>query len=643
VIQPAILPGAIAPDGREFANTIGMKFVRIEAGSFVMGQEQGGEWDEQPAHKVNITNSFYAAVTEVTNQQYELFDPWHRHFLGKRGLSLGDDEPVVYVNYHEAAAFCQWLSQKEGLAYRLATEAEWEYACRAGTTGQYSTGDTLPTSYHNAQKRNNNPEPVNTTVASTAPNPWGLYDMHGNVEEWCLDWYGPYEQKEQSDPVGRQGGDFRVSRGGSHNTEVRHLRSANRHGALPDDRHWLLGFRVVIGPMPGTEPLPVAADQHSWAKDVKQQRADWADRPDPAESYFRGPETYVDVPPGSNGPMYSKHNHDPGFTWCDNGDLFAIWYSGNGERGRELCILASRLRRGADKWDQVAPFWDAPDRNDHAPALLNDGQGRLYHFNGLSAAANYQKNLALIMRKSKNNGATWSKARLINPVRAISNQPIASAFITSQGDLVVPSDWPWHPDGRASALWISRDRGQTWLTPGGRIAGIHAGVTQLEDGRLFALGRGSNINGRMPKSISTDMGRTWRYEASELEPVGGGQRLVLIRLADGVLFIASFAKDMSIYYAGAGEQKVSGLFGALSYDQGQTWPIRKLITPGGPARKVDGGGNTKEFTLSATTAEPRGYMAGVQTPDGIIHLISSKQYYAFNLNWLKTPATAEEN
>jgi hypothetical protein len=467
--------------------------------------------------------------------------------------------------------------------------------------------------------------------------------MHGNVEEWCLDWYGPYEGQEQSDPVGRQGGDFRVSRGGSHNTEVRHLRSANRHGALPDDRHWLLGFRVVIGPMPETKPLSLAADQHSWAKDVKQKRADWMDRPDPAEPYFRGPETYVDVPPGSNGPMYSKHNHDPGFTWCDNGDLFAIWYSGNGERGRELCILASRLRRGAEKWDAVAPFWDAPDRNDHAPALLNDGQGILYHFNGLSAAANYQKNLALIMRTSKDNGATWSKARLINPVRAISNQPIASAFVTGQGDLVVPSDWPWHADGRATALWISRDRGQTWSTPGGRIAGIHAGVTQLEDGRLFALGRGSNINGRMPKSISTDMGRTWSYEASEFEPIGGGQRLVLIRLADGVLFIASFAKDMTIHYTGAGEQKVSGLFGAMSYDQGQTWPIRKLITPGGPARKVDGGGNTKEFTLSATTAEPRGYMAGLQTPDGIIHLISSKQYYAFNRKWLKTPAKAEEN
>jgi hypothetical protein len=337
--------------------------------------------------------------------------------------------------------------------------------------------------------------------------------------------------------------------------------------------------------------------------------------------------------------MFSKHNHDPALTWCDNGDLLAIWYSCNSERGRELCVVASRLRQGAEEWDDAAPFWDAPDRNDHAPAMLNDREGTLYHFNGLSAGSSYRKNLALVMRTSKDNGVTWSKGRLINPVRGISNQPIASAFVSHEGCLVFTSDWPWHEDGRGSAIWISCDKGHTWSTPPGRIAGIHAGITQLTDGRLMALGRDSNIDGRMPKSISADMGESWTYEASGFQPIGGGQRLVLLQLKEGPLFLASFTKDMTIT-DGAGQfRRVKGLYGALSFDEGETWPIRRLITDDGPkrpAKAMDG----REFTMGPTTTEPRGYMTGIQTPDGAIHLISSWNHYAFNLAWLKTPMPA---
>jgi photosystem II stability/assembly factor-like uncharacterized protein len=331
--------------------------------------------------------------------------------------------------------------------------------------------------------------------------------------------------------------------------------------------------------------------------------------------------------------MFSKHNHDPGLTWCDNGDILAIWYSCNSERGRELCILASRLRRRQKQWDDASPFWDAPDRNDHAPAMLNDGQGRLYHFNGLSVAQNYKKNLALIMRTSEDNGASWSKARLINPVRGVSNQPVASTFVTREGYLVFTSDWPWHEDGRGSAIWMSQDRGETWSTPGGRIAGIHAGITQLKDGRLMALGRGSNINDRMPKSLSSDMGRTWTYEATGFQPIGGSQRLVLLSLREGPLFAATFAKEIRLSDSAGNVRTGNGLYAAVSFDDGRSWPVRRLITDdsGRPIEAMDG----KEFIMSATTAEPRGYMSGMQTPDGIIHLISSKQYYAFNLAWLK--------
>jgi len=627
------LPTVTVPD--TFTNSIGMKFVRIQPGSFMMGRQQGGDWDERPVHKVNITTPFYMAVTEVTNQQYESFDPAHRHLRGRWGLSNGDEEAVVFVSWHQAVAFCRWLSKKDAKPYRLHTEAEWEYACRAGTTGAYYTAGQLPDVYLKSQKRARTPQPVDLSVARTPSNSWGLYDMHGNVEEWCYDWYGPYAQGRQTDPVGRADGDFKVTRGGSHNTQVRYLRSANRLGALPDDKHWLIGLRVVMGERPRTKPL-AAAEAQLWGRSVGQKKYDWSDGPDPCRPYFSGPQPYVKVPPNSDGPMFSRHNHDPALTWCDNGDLLAIWYSCNSERGRELCVLASRLRRGAGQWDVAAPFWDAPDRNDHAPAMLNDGEGTLYHFNGLSVGASYRKNLALVMRTSSDNGATWSEARLINPLRGISNQPVASAFVTAEGYIVLPSDWPWHQDGRGSALWISRDKGLTWSTPGGRIAGIHAGVTQLADGRLMALGRDSNIDGQMPKSVSADMGRTWTCQASGFPPIGGGQRLVLLRLKEGPLFFASFAKEMALTDAAGNERKVSGLFGALSFDEGETWPVRKLITPGGTARKARMM-DDREFTLGPTSAEPKGYMTGIQAPDGLIHLISSKQLYSFNLTWLKTP------
>src|SRR5262249_42447235 len=150
--------------------------------------------------------------------------------------------------WQDAVRFCQWLAKKEGLPYRLPTEAEWEYACRAGTTTPFHTGDSLPRGFHKnvreswypaVGRSNAEAEVVPLTVGQTPVNAWGLADMHGNVEEWCHDWYGPYEACPQTDPVGRADGLFRVTRGGSHSTLLYYLRSANRSGALPEDRHWL--------------------------------------------------------------------------------------------------------------------------------------------------------------------------------------------------------------------------------------------------------------------------------------------------------------------------------------------------------------------------------------------------------------------
>ncbi len=163
----------------------------------------------------------------------------------------------------------------------------------------------------------------------------------------------------------------------------------------------------------------------------------------------------------------------------------------------------------------------------------------------------------------------------------------------------------------------------------------------------MAFGRGNNINGRMPMSISEDMGRTWAYSASEFQPIGGGQRLVLRRLQEGPILFVSFAdrrKGMDIPDAAGNQRRVFGMFAALSFDEGKTWPCKRLLTAGGPAKKIDGGGNTGPFTMDETHAEPRGYLAATQTPNGLIHLISSKQYYVFNLAWIKqlTPPAGTE-
>jgi len=153
----------------------------------------------------------------------------------------------------------------------------------------------------------------------------------------------------------------------------------------------------------------------------------------------------------------------------------------------------------------------------------------------------------------------------------------------------------------------------------------------------MAFGRGDSIGGRMPKSVSADAGTTWTYSASPFPPISGGQRLVLLRLAEGPIFFASFARDMPIRDAAGQQRKVSGLFAALSLDEGETWPLRRLVSDDGPGREIDGGGNTGRFSLSRTAAEPRGYLAVCQAANGVIHLITSKNHYAFNLAWLKTP------
>jgi|APSaa5957512622_1039677.scaffolds.fasta_scaffold04152_3 formylglycine-generating enzyme len=484
-------------------NSIGMELVEIPAGSFAMGQTEGGDDDERPVHQVIISRPFAMTTTPVTNAQYECFDPQHRNLRGKRELSRKDDEAAIFVSWHDAVRFCAWLSESEGKPYRLPTEAEWEYACRAGTRTTFHTGDELPEAYHRHQEGDWHPTPVSLEVGQTPANPFGLVDMHGLVEEWCHDWYGPYASDPQTDPVGRTTGTFKVTRGGSHNADLPYLRSANRLATLPEDSHWLIGFRVVQADLPSTEPLP-AASPPLHMTDVQQESFNWTPASAIDEPLFIDPIPFVRKPEPASATPFFPHNHCPSITWCPNGDLLAIWFSTIKETGREMTILSSRLRAGSDAWEPASEFFKAADRNMTGSSLFHDGSGTIYHANGLEAAGHWA-NLALVIRSSRDSGATWSIPSLANPEHQPRNQVISGMSSTPEGWLIQPCDAVYGGSG-GTAIHISRDRGQTWTdpgadtpkpdfqgnTPGCTIAGIHAGVVTLKDGSLLAFGRGDS-------------------------------------------------------------------------------------------------------------------------------------------------------
>lgn len=621
-------------------NINNIEVVEIPAGSYYMGSEGKGEdFDEAPVHKVNITHPFKMSRTEITNAQFEQFKPTHKLLRGKNGVSTEDDDAVVNVSYQDAVDFCKWLSKKEKKNYRLPTEAEWEYACRAGTYTKYYTGDGLPSSMIRNQVIARDYKPVSLKVGQTPPNAFGLYDMHGNVEEWCMDWYAPYKDQEQTNPVGAPQGEYRVTRGGSHHTPVNFLRSANRMAMIPEDKHSLTGFRVV------------QSDYELPSNII-----------DKSKPFFLEPLVYVNPPlESSNVPFYS-HNHQPSITWCDNGDLLAIWFSSNQENGRGMVVLSSRLKPGKDEWERPSLFFSVPDRNVTGSSLFNNGKGKLFHINGVEAAGDWQ-NLIMVMRTSTDNGFTWTSPKIIAPEHTKRHQVISGTMMTSNGNIIQLCDaGPGGQDG--AAIHISKDGGNTWSDPwdgapmpdfkdGGKgttIAGIHAAVVELKNGNLMALGRGNSIidkNGkkRMPMSISKDMGKTWEYHASEFPPIDGGQRIVFIRLHEGPLLLVSFTdhpqrtavEDRGIIFKDAqgNEYKGYGMYAALSYDDGKTWPVKKLLTDG-KERFLNGGAWTGYFTMDKTHSEPRGYLAGIQTNDNTINIISSRLHYRFNLPWLES-------
>lgn len=617
------LDGKELPSGKKFTNSLEMTFVRLDAGEFVMGEGvkppksrdewEQRDWDESPAHKVRIHRPFFMSTCEVTNAQFEQFDPRHKELRGIGNASKGDDEPVTMVTWQQAVDFFQWLSKKEGRPYRLPTEAEWEFACRAGSTTAFHTGDTLAIEQANiAGDRRNRTRPV----GSYKPNAWGLYDMHGNVEEWCLDWYGPYVPEDQTDPVGRADGYVRVTRGGSYDipswqkNNARYARSANRSGRLPEDANRCTGFRVVLGEMPNSRPLPAKTStltrRASEEKLADPSLALRASVPDPNTPYFddfkgRRPT----IPANTWGPIFSKHNHFAACCVCPNGDVLACWYTTKSESGRELAQAASRLPAGSNQWQPACLFFDVPDVNDHAPVLLTH-KGRIYHF--ASQSLRGWDETTNVLRTSDDNGTTWSKPRIIFPREGPHNLSQAcSAFATDDGTIYLAVDGSGH---RTESLLVSRDEGKTWTVADGDLRkaadgkyAIHPAIAPGKDGSIIAFMRGPDP---MPRLISDDRGETWRAIETKLGGIGVGQKAAALRLKSGALLLcASDTRKPPI-------TGMRGTLAALSYDDGKTWSHVRHVRDVG------------------------GYMSADQAASGIIYLFGSRMScVAFNEAWVR--------
>ena len=680
---------AFAGDEKQqsFTNSLGMKLIRVEPGSFFMGSEpRDVDYDEFPRHKVTITKPFYISQAEVTIEQFRWFQIDYPGYDKHRPYASA-------ISWHDAVAFCKWLSEKEGTPYRLPTEAEWEYACRTGTQTPFSSGNTPP-------------EPE-------TPNPWGLKNMHTGVAEWCLNWHGIYPEEPQVDPVGPEHGWVKVVRGGPLDWTVEdnpyYRRSANRAAVPPtfgpppleyqfkqlqtakltfnlpkqilenpkpeykvarfEDVNVTLsealntpfrygglrgrysirtsgfipgkhdiGFRVVQAPMPKVVPAPTQLP--FWQRCVKQSNYGIKQGPPPDKPYYRTRLLFPDLAGESLLDVgwkigfeqgYGGGHHNSALEVLPNGDLLSFYYNTmlGGERGACVSIMSMRFRHGANQWDMPGSWPDNVDCDDEGPVIWND-DGTLWLFWG---SPRQSGGYPFQWTKSGDNGATWDPIQFPlfeARVGPFSSQPINSAFRDSKGTVYLAVDGSHSP--KTSELFASRNNGKTWYDTGGRTYGRHSTFIILDNDVIMAYGgKQAEINGFHPQNISTDGGRTYQITPSPLPALGGGTRASLIKLASRRLF---YVADMHLgaYRKLSPEQCPPGFAGdgayaALSDDNGQTWRVRKLA--GGNVRGKEGK-PVKVHTVSYVTAR--------QSQDGLIHVITSHNHpdlhFTFNEAWV---------
>jgi formylglycine-generating enzyme required for sulfatase activity len=260
-----LLDQARAQAPKEITNSIGMKLVLIPKGTFMMGspETEKGRQENETQHEVTISKDYYLGVYEVTQAQYQqVMTTNPSYFQGEKIKGDSSPHPVEQVSWNDAVEFGKRLSElpeekKAGRVYRLPTEAEWEYACRAGSKTAYSFGESSQSLGDYAWFNGNYNFPTHP-VGQKKPNAWGLYDVHGNVFEWCSDRLGEYPKGAVSDPAGPEEGSPRVIRGGSWQYEAANCRSADRDRDDPSIRVSDLGFRVALSSQSGIPKSPKA-------------------------------------------------------------------------------------------------------------------------------------------------------------------------------------------------------------------------------------------------------------------------------------------------------------------------------------------------------------------------------------------------
>ncbi len=251
--KPAPPPPPVKPQrkaGDVYTNSLGMKFAWIPPGTFLMGSpaNEPERSDDETQHGVTLTKGFHLGIHQVTQAQWQaVMGDNPSNFKGESNL------PVEIVSWYDCVAFCVALGKKDGKTYRLPTEAEWEYACRAGTTTPFHFGGTISVNQANydgnytyANGKKGVYREKTTPVGSFPANAWGLFDMHGNVWEWCADWYGPHQEGELKDPQGFIGGNGRVLRGGCWGNRPWHCRSACRLRGPLGPRSQTISCRVCL-------------------------------------------------------------------------------------------------------------------------------------------------------------------------------------------------------------------------------------------------------------------------------------------------------------------------------------------------------------------------------------------------------------
>ena len=425
-----------------------------------------------------------------------------------------------------------------------------------------------------------------------------------------------------------------------HTDQIVALTSLREASAVRHAGHHAIGFRVVLAPIPTTVPR---RHETPFVQQCVRAPTGLVPRgPDPDIPYFRKrhllptpPEnlrriTKAHVAAGLHRSL-GGHNHSPGLAVCNNGDVLAVYYSatigpqgGHIEYAAENPLIATRLRFGADEWDMPERFIDVVDSNEHAPLLWTHA-GDVYCFWGnrrMSSA--YPFNWSI----SADHGATWSEVRFPRfegYVGANSSQPINSVLRDRDGTIFVSCDGR---DGK-SALFASRDGTKTWFDTGGRTYGRHTTFALLKDGRILGMGgKETKIAGYMPRSISSDKGKTWKVEKTPFASLGSNQRPSILRLASGrLLFAGDFQRTDGAQPAGIHRR---GAYVALSEDEGQTWHVRKL--PG--AQKHEHPSRSVPMKNAGTL----GYSVARQAPDGVIHLITSMTdpclHFEMNEAWI---------